>query len=80
MKWAIFERVYTIVRIASYPSTLGSRVMKSIETESQGLVGTGKRHRRSVRFLGTRFDSLALRACFDERFNFLPQISPIKRA
>jgi len=42
IKWAIFERVHTTVRIASYPSTLGRLVIKSIETESQGLDGTSK--------------------------------------
>jgi hypothetical protein len=42
MKWAIFERVHTTIGMASYPSTLGRLVMKSIETESQGLVGTCK--------------------------------------
>jgi hypothetical protein len=42
MKWALFERVQTTVRMASLPSTFGRLVIKSIETESQGLVETGR--------------------------------------
>ena len=42
MKCVILERVQATVKIVSYPSTMGRPVMKSMETESQGLMGTGR--------------------------------------